>query len=834
LAADSVVGGASDAALADFSALLRQQTAILNSPFSILHFPFSIRLRCRFPFPIPFLAVLSLLLSACNVTKHLDASKGERLLIKNTVAIKSREKMGLSAKTALSYSLNPYFRQQPNKRSFGFFYTRLWLHYRYFDRKSGFANWVNKKVAEPPSIYDEALAQRTASNLQNQMRQRGYFAATCAYKPALKGAHKAKVTYTLDLGPIYSVDSVAFASRDSQVLRILEATKANSLVGRGRPLDGRVFEAEKLRITAELKNRGYAYFVPNFVEFSGDSSGTKANVRVEVLPPTDSTLHQTYRLNKIEVYTSLVPDLAGMRSEQRIGGLYFAAAEPRFTVRPERLYQAIAIQPDSLYRQSDFDKTLRKLNALGVYRFVSLRPLQDTVEANRMNVVVNLSPNKRFSFGGDFEFNYTRSSLSGGLLGLSPSFFGQNRNVFRGAERLVNSVQYNVEFDVATRRRFIFSQEFKFQNELVFPRFFDYLGFWRTAHRIRFGKKNLVPTSLYERMRADGQARFSLNYNYLRVTDFYSYNLFNASFGYDVRSNLEHQYAWDHIGIDVLRPRFDSLLIPSEFLKRSFGNQLFTGFFLRSFNYTYGSKVNAFGERWTLRLGTELSGLEVLAANRLWATAFGPQKWTISDLDYAEYLRLDLDAVYTRNFRQELTGAVRFGFGVATPFGDASTVPFVKQFFVGGPSGLRAWRIRELGPGGFFEKDEQGNLRPPADGLFYQAADMRLEFNGELRFPLFWWFKGAVFVDGGNIWTLRPDPDRPLAQLRWDSYKNIALGTGLGFRGDFDFFVIRLDFGLPLRRPFQEKDRAYYWIPDRFSKLQLRDFNPNLAVGYPF
>lgn len=771
-----------------------------------------------------------LLLGSCNVTKHLDASKGERLLVRNTLHVQSEKKLGISAQTALSYELTPLYRQKPNTRSLFFFRTRLWLYYKYKDRNSGFAHWIMDKQSEPPAIFDEVLAQRTANNFKNQMRQRGYFRAECGYQQFPVGTKKVRVEYNLSLGPLYTVDQVDFSSRDTAVLKIVRYLEAGSNIKPGVPLDGRLFEAEKLRITSGLKNRGYAYFVPQFVEFTGDSTGTKAKVHVEVLPFNDSTMHQIYKVGKVEVYSGVVPEVNAFRSDTTFNGIYFAAVESKFFVRPEILYRAIYIHPGDLYNQDNFDKTLRKLNALGVYRFVSVRPVQDSTREGVMDVIINLSPNKRFTPGGDFDFNY--STLNGGLIGISPAAFFTNRNLLSGAERLHTIVNYNIEFDISARR-FIYAQEFKIQNELAIPRYFDYLGLWKGLYAIKMGEKRLLSSNFYQQLKSEGATRISANYDYLNVTDFYQYHLLNASFGYNFQLGSHHQFNWDHIGIDVLRPRFDASLSPSKFLQLSFGNQLFTGFLLRTFNYNFSGRVNGYGERWTYRLNSELSGLEVLGANRLWGALFGEENWKIGDLSFSQFFRIDQDLVYTRNFTKDLIGAVRIGMGVAVPFGDSRTVPYVKQFFVGGPSSIRAWRIRELGPGGYLERDPDTgkpvNIQP-----YYQAGDFRFEFNGELRFPLFPYFKGAVFVDGGNIWTLRKETDRPNAQIGLNAFKQIALGTGLGIRGDFGYFVIRLDFGLKLRRPYPDDVTGGYWAPNLFSKMQFRDFNPNLAVGYPF
>ncbi len=792
--------------------------------------------------------------SGCNVTKFLEKEKGGPLLYKNSIELKTEKPLPLDQKTPLMYELGSLYRQKPNERSILALGTpaRLWFYFWKRDKDSPFARWVMKKIAEPPAYFDETLAIRTSNNLQNFMRQRGYFEAKSSYdvkflprrflfffktKNDTTGYNlRASVKYSLDLGPQYLIDTVHFVSRDSNARKILQEIAGKSTLKKGGVLDSRSFEAEKLRITNAMKNRGYAYFIPNFVEFFGDSTGSKTNVTVDVLPPGDSMLHQTYTIGNVAVFSDLVPDLSSIRRDTTINGVYFATSETRFEVRPSRLAKAIAIRPGTLYKQADFDQTAHDLNALGIFRFVTIRPLQDSINPDIINVSISFSHNKRLSIGGDLDLNSSTNSgstVSGRLLGVSASASAVNRNLLRGAENIRTDLAYSLEFDLGRdRSSLIFSQEFKFQNELTFPRYFDYFGLWRRLHRWK-----LIKNSFYERLQNDGRVRVGLNYNYLDLRGFYDYNLFNATFGYTVRSNTtEHQYNFDNIGIDILRPqlrpRFDSIFGENEFLKLSFGNQLFTGFFLRSFTYTYASRANRFGERWFFRLNTDFSGFEEFALNRLWAIPFGEQRWTISDLTFSQYIRLDVNGSYSRDFTSDLTGIVRLGAGIATPYGDTREVPYVKQFFVGGPSSIRAWRIRELGPGGYIEVDpDTGNPVQP-EQPFFQAADFRFEFNGEFRFPLFWWVKGAVFVDGGNVWTLRADPQRPGAQLSWDSYKNIAIGTGFGLRFDFDYFVFRFDWGLKVRRPYRTPTTGH-WVD--WTGASWRDIsNFNLAVGYPF
>ncbi len=376
------------------------------------------------------LCCLCVLLTACNVTKHLDTAKGERLLVSNTLELKAERKLKFAERSPLLYQLEGYYKQKPNQRAFGLFRTRLWLHYKYVNRQDKkFGRWVMNRIAEPPTIYDDALAQRTAENFENQMRQRGYFDAVASYDTDTINQYKVKTKYTLVLGSLYRIDSVFFASQDSLVKQILDLTSPLTLLRRGDAVDGQVFEAERLRITSELKNRGYAYFTPNFIEFTGDTTALQTDVTVEVFRPADSTNHKIYTIGEIAVFSSILPDVSSIRQDTTINGIYFASADPKFQVKPERLYQAIALQPSWPYRQIDFDKTTRQLNGLGVFRFVTVRPYQDTVQPDKINVAISFRPNKRLAIGADVDLNSSTSpSLARNLLGVSSSLSFRNRD----------------------------------------------------------------------------------------------------------------------------------------------------------------------------------------------------------------------------------------------------------------------------------------------------------------------------------------------------------------------------------------------------------------------
>ncbi|HRD81232.1 MAG TPA: BamA/TamA family outer membrane protein [Saprospiraceae bacterium] len=337
----------------------------------------------------------------------------------------------------------------------------------------------------------------------------------------------------------------------------------------------------------------------------------------------------------------------------------------------------------------------------------------------------------------------------------------------------------------------------------------------------------------------------------------YETSLLNASFGYDVPIDNNTRIVLDHVGIDYLRPvtqpAFDTILMANPFLARSFGKQLFVSLFFREFNLSKQRRPNRYGESGFNNLNIEMAGAEIWAGNALYnAFALSQDTLRVSGTDFSQYVRIEWDTRYFKEYTPNLGFAARFNVGLARAFGFSTDVPYVKQFFVGGPNSIRGWAARGLGPGGYRDTLSEGLTNRL---LFYQTGDLKLEFNAELRFHIVKMFKGAIFLDAGNVWTLRPDADRCGSQFLLSRrmsencpvnlpfndpfYKQIAVGTGAGFRLDFKYFIFRLDLGVPLRYPRPVRNlmdtspsEADYWHD--FSNWRLRDVNFNFGLGYPF
>ena len=251
----------------------------------------------------------------------------------------------------------------------------------------------------------------------------------------------------------------------------------------------------------------------------------------------------------------------------------------------------------------------------------------------------------------------------------------------------------------------------------------------------------------------------------------------------------------------------------------------------RDFNYVYNARPNRFGESLYLGINLELAGAEFWAVNSLYNSfALEPDTLKLGEIEFSQYISTELDLRYYKQYTTKQSLVLRFNLGVARPFGFTTDVPYVKQLYVGGPNSIRAWAPRGLGPGQYLDSlslDQANNNR------LYQSGDLKIEFNAEYRFDLFWRLKGAVFLDGGNIWTIDKDLSRCGSQFLLNNstitgctgndqtvvneafYKQNCSGHRFGFRFDFTYFIFRLDVGIKLRYPYLNEPDENGMLPPR-------------------
>ncbi len=807
-------------------------------------------------------------LTSCNTTKYL--SDNEELLVKNTVRIVDPKL--IENRGDVAYQLSTLSRQQPND-NFLFLFPRESFFLKNSKPKdtTRIDRFLRNTLGQPPSVYNDSLSRLSAEDMAAYLHRLGYFNASVYHEADRNRRRKVKLIYHVEAGPRFLIDSVRFSSPEPLLDSLLQITMADSELQPGTSLDLNKFDREKSRISRFLRNQGFAYFSESYfdeLEIDTFRRSGYADVYLNLLPPQRENTYQQFRVGQVTVYTDFSPITPGgaYLLDTTINNVRFLSNETRFRVRPELLRKSIFIKQGEYHNRDDLEKTNLSLNGLGIYRFVRLNQQIDSLEPEVINYQLQLTPNNKMSLGADLDFNYT--NRNGGIgaanllgLSLSPSF--RNRNVFGGAELLITSLRAGTEVNPVPDNNapFFNTIDLSANVSLSLPRFRDF-GIYNILNKVPspFGKR-IVSDNFQDLLHERANTRYSIGYEYLLIQDFYAYTLFNARLGYDFNRSETTNYRINHFAIDVLDPvifpAFDTILMNSEYLANSIGEQYFFSLLFRNLEYTRTGRTDVRGRSLSFLGDFEIAGAELSLINDAYNAlsevdeTFKPK----NDATFAKYARLTADVRYLKKYTPLTSFAARFLVAAGRPFGGSEALPYVKQFFSGGANSMRAWQPRALGPGGYVDTlslNTDNNLR------LFQTGDFRMELNLEYRFPIAGFFKGALFADIGNIWTLDSLADRPGSQFLLSKraspdgsfvhqpfYRQLAVGGGAGLRVDLSYFLFRLDVAMPFRYNYpQEGDgtplvrdgssfpESAYWR--NFDGFGFRDLTFQLGLGYPF
>jgi hypothetical protein len=710
---------------------------------------------------------------------------------------------------------------------------RRWIHYESSGR-------FQRKFGREPVLYDENICNKTAETMKFFLQNKGYYDANVKFYKKIK-KQQAKVTYTIDLKKQYLIEDLSYRCFDENILAIVESVKDESFLRKGQPLDASLYNAEINRLTKVIRNFGYANFYANyFSTLDGDTTNTSAKIAMEIFSPNDTTHHRKYKIRNVQVLTEYVTVLPTTKKDTTIDGVQFMAPSGNFALKINHLYDCVDIRKGDFFRQENLELMYRKFERLKAFRLINIKQSFPIGHPNEVDIIVTLAQISKYSYDGNLELNNTIGGTRSNALGFSGSLVLKNNNVFKGAERYVANLEGGIQ-GIRFRRDSVGSQLFfdiKLQNDFYRPELYDAFGFWKKMNRIKLGKssqkidapyRKIVSDDFYKLLKENAQTKFSAGFNFISIFDL-RYILANLNYGYVVNTSGNRKVSFNHTSLEWLKTLYLGETIKGQpFQLKRFNNQFVTSLIFKDINFTKQSLPNKKNSSWMVRTSLEQSGLELFAVNKLYnAIANRSSPFFIFDSDYTRYFKGEIDFAYGKKWNKSHSLHLRTNAGLATPYAYDALVPFVKQFFGGGPSSLRAWRTREPGPGGYVPSSQQNNQ------LFYQTGDVKMELNAEYRFPIYWIFKGAAFVDAGNVWLLKKDTILPEGQIGKDFYKQIAVGTGLGLRIDFDYSVIRFDFAYKIRNPYKDPVLGDYKTIRSASDLKFNKFNWSIALGYPF
>ncbi len=798
--------------------------------------------------------ILALFVMSCNSTKYL--SNDEHLLKETKIIFKSTAK--LKNKKSLEAELMNFIIQKPNEKLL-FFVPKEWIYLR--NNQLGDTTWLPnglRSLGQTPAIYNEEITAQTAKNMESYLRfKKGFYDARVGFiveeKQQIIGwettsnkevwqSNKSYVTYIIATGDRFKVKNVTYVSEDKRIIEYLESIRNEAFVKKGDYIDYSQFEFEKSRISVSLQNNGYASFSNNYIEINGDSSNVSKDVEIffEIKTPINTSEHIKYTTGKINVYTDYHKDqgIDDVEVDSSMG-ISFYRQSNSFLVKPQLLNNSVFFREGSLLRREDRQKTFRKLNSLGTYRFVTINAQADTEIDSVMNFNVLLSPyQNKWILDGALEGYFSTLGASR-LFGVSLSSSLQNRNMFGGSERYSLRAELGTEIGrnkEANGYSFIQrTRNVSIQNNLNIPSFQDFIGLGKMVNKV-----GLIKEKFYRNFLEESTTNIALGYSSLNILKFYSLSSFNASFGFDYTSNRGNRYIFRPLGFnldlyDILDPtRFEN----NPLILLSFKDNLGTGFLFRDYTYIYNGQKSVKGNSFTVINNFEVSGWEVYLSNQLYNVISGKtNEWVFADganggrnISFAKYVRYEFDGRWNKEINKTQSLASRLNIGIIVPFGKNAAAPFIRQFGVGGPNSLRAWNIKEAGPGGYRDPFTKIKSVP---SIFVNQGDIKIEANFEYRFKVILLLDGALFVDAGNVWTLKEDPDRPNAAISTRLFNQFAIGAGYGLRLNFGFFNIRFDFGYKIRSPFKDDTKRSQWYSVK-DIWQQGIGNVQVAVNYPF
>lgn len=754
------------------------------------------------------------LLWSCSSTKHVPT--GEYLLDNVSIKVEDADKVSSS-------ELYNYLRQAPNHKVLGGVKVQLAT---YNMSGSDTTKWYNRwlrRLGQAPVIYNPTLTTASANQLRQAMINKGYL-ETMVQVDTIRKDKKKKidVTYTVKAGVPHRIATIDYQIPDTTIAEYVYADTARASIKPGDLFDINNLDAERTFITNRLRNRGYYAFNKQYVTFTADTAaGSKdINLTLNLNQPVvanDTTSHQQYYIRDVifavdyETEDGEVSKLDTVRYKDIIV-LY---GKDHY-IKPKVLEECCFIVPGEKYQARHVDLTHEALGRLDILKFINITmtPVAQIGEDMWLDAYVFMTRNKKQ--GVTLELEGTNSE---GDLGFGVGVTYQHRNLAKGSEMLTAKFRTAYEslsgnFDGIINDRYT---EYATEIGVTLPKFVSPFLSKEFKRRMKATTEFAVSFNYQERpeyTRIIAGAAWKYKWNNRQNTVRRTFDLLDINYVYLPNSTIDF--------IDQIAPS-------NPLLRYSYEDH-----FIMKMGYTYyrtNKRIATTTLRkyvlqpsiYTLRTSVETAGNVLYGLSSALGQKREDGAYKLFDIQYSQYVKGEIDYTYTRNFDTRNSIAFHTGFGVGVPYGNSSMLPFEKRFYAGGANGVRGWSVRTLGPGNY-------DARNSVTDFINQCGDIRLDMSVEYRAKLFWVFEGALFVDAGNVWTIRNYENQPGGKFKFNSFYNeIAMAYGAGLRLDFSYFLLRLDLGMKAYNPAKNEER---W--PIASPRWKRDATFHFAVGYPF
>lgn len=692
------------------------------------------------------------------------------------------------------------------------FQLKLWIYNRYANSTSKFGKWMLKTFGHEPVLVSYVSPKMRALVAKNLLRSNGYFNADVGYEIIpQKNPKKAKISYTVKNNQLYTIDTIKYLRYPAEMDSLIHTTMDNSRLRTGEAFAVSSLDAERNRLNSLFRDNGFYFYRSAYSVFLADSVSNPGRVELHMQPVAgmSAEARRKWYLGRmrVELRRSAMEQLTDSIIHRNLS-VYYSGKKP--PIRLRTLLRDIKLRRKQLYSQTNYQESAGVINSLGLFSMSDFKftPRDTTAACDTLDMTLNCVFDKPYD--GSIEANYMIKSNDRTGPGLVLSV--TKRNAFRGGEKLNFSLKGSYEWQTGRRvsggsSSAINSYEYGADISVEYPRIEAPFGLYS---RHRFYKP---PSTL-----------LSLSGNVLNRANYFKMLTVTAGLTYKFQTspNSRHEFSPLLLDYNFLRNKtvtFDSIMTANPAIYVSMRNQFVPKI---KYTYTYTSPTGSLNPiLWetTVTEGGNLLSLFYVAAGK----DFSKKGKGLFGNPFAQFVKLNtsLRKTWQTGLKSQLVG--RVAAGILWAYGNSDRAPYNEQFYVGGANSIRAFTVRSIGPGKY--------VAPNTNYAYLdQTGDIKLELNLEYRFNLFGNLYGATFLDAGNIWLLKKDPNRPDSEFKPSTFfRQLATGTGVGLRYDMDFIVLRLDLGVAIHVPYDTGKSGYYNIPKFWDGVGL-----HFAIGYPF
>ena len=763
--------------------------------------------------------LLAVMLTACSSTRHIP--EGEQLYtgIKSMDFIDESKfagsQTGQLAVEEITYALEcPPNGSLAGSSSLRMPSVGLWFYNTFHNSKKGIGKWLFDRFATTPVLISKVNPGLRAEVATDILKYYGYFNGKVETEVLTdrKNPKKADVVYRIHFGEPYIYDSINYTRFPHAVDSIIGSSLRSAFVKSGMQFNAAAMEEERTRISTLLRNNGYFNFQPGYLNYLADTINTpgKVNLRMQAVKNIPPKAYSTYRIGNISIRvtdsgnSTMTGRLKG--DTLKLTGISYIYNSKKIPVRVGALLRNIQLRRGELYSQEKQQNATALLNQMNIFSNVNFS-MSPRKESDTLDVNITAQFDKPYDF--TFELNATTKSNS--QIGPGSKITLARKNVFRSGETLklslTGSYEWQTDKNVKGRAAVINSWEMGADVSLTFPRLF-------------------IPGIDRRHLRVPGSTSLRVYTDQMNRSGFF--RIIHA--GGDATCRINSSSTSTHTVIpfrltyDMLlktTAKFDSIAATNRAIENSFRDQ-----FIPAMQYTYTydeSKTRHSNKTW---VETSITSAGNITSLIYWAFGQPLDKRDkhILKNPYAQFIKATAEVRELWKINKDNYIATRLMLGAIHSYGNSLYAPYSEQFYIGGANSLRAFTVRSVGPGSY---------RPASNDRYSyldETGTFKFEMNVEYRFRLVADLHGALFVDAGNIWLLKRDPERPGGELRLKTFaEQIALNTGAGVRYDLGFLVLRVDFGLGLHAPYRTKRSGY------FNLNPLKDgFAWHFGIGYPF